>query len=202
MTVGRIPSVEGGIQPTLLTTKGDIIVATGNATLVRQGVGANGTVLTANSAQADGVEWATPSSGAVVQVKSATYATATTTTSGTYSASGLSLSITPTSASNKILCFVNVSGVTSRNSNDAGFFIRLRRGSTAILDDGAYVTYIRADGATIVNLGVPITRVFLDSPATTSATTYDLQIKSDGSSSVTAQWNNNTSTITLMEVTP
>jgi len=61
MTVGRIPSVEGGIQPTLLTTKGDIIVATGNATLVRQGVGANGTVLTANSAQADGVEWATPS---------------------------------------------------------------------------------------------------------------------------------------------
>jgi hypothetical protein len=59
MTVGRIPSVEGGIQPTLLTTKGDIIVATGDATLVRQGVGANGTVLTANSAQADGVEWAT-----------------------------------------------------------------------------------------------------------------------------------------------
>ena len=63
MTVGRIPSVEGGIQPTLLTTKGDIIVATGNATLVRQGVGTNGQVLTANSAQADGVEWAAPSSG-------------------------------------------------------------------------------------------------------------------------------------------
>jgi len=66
MTVGRIPSVEGGIQPTLLTTKGDIIVATGNATLVRQGVGANGTVLTANSAQADGVEWAAPSAPAFV----------------------------------------------------------------------------------------------------------------------------------------
>jgi hypothetical protein len=66
MTVGRIPSVEGGIQPTLLTTKGDIIVATGDATLVRQGVGANGTVLTANSAQADGVEWATPPNGLVL----------------------------------------------------------------------------------------------------------------------------------------
>jgi hypothetical protein len=60
MTVGRIPSVEGGIQPTLLTTKNDIIVATGDATLVRQGVGANGTVLTADSAQADGVKWAAP----------------------------------------------------------------------------------------------------------------------------------------------
>jgi hypothetical protein len=57
MTVGRIPSVEGGIQPTLLTTKGDIIVATGNATLVRQGVGSNNQVLMADSAQADGVKW-------------------------------------------------------------------------------------------------------------------------------------------------
>lgn len=46
------------IPYSLATTKGDIFVATGNATLVRQGVGANGTVLTANSAQADGVEWA------------------------------------------------------------------------------------------------------------------------------------------------
>jgi hypothetical protein len=66
MTVGRIPSVEGGIQPTLLTTKGDIIVATGNATLVRQGVGTNGQVLTADSTQADGVIWATPSAPAFV----------------------------------------------------------------------------------------------------------------------------------------
>jgi hypothetical protein len=68
MTVGRIPSVEGGIQPTLLTTKGDIIVATGNATLVRQGVGTDGQVLTADSAQADGVKWATPSSGALTLI--------------------------------------------------------------------------------------------------------------------------------------
>ena len=68
MTVGRIPSVEGGIQPTLLTTKGDIIVATGNATLVRQGVGANGTVLTANSAQADGVEWAVPAASGMTLI--------------------------------------------------------------------------------------------------------------------------------------
>jgi hypothetical protein len=80
MTVGRIPSVEGGIQPTLLTTKGDIIVATGDATLVRQGVGANGTVLTANSAQADGVEWATPTSGMTL-ISTTTLSGATTTIS-------------------------------------------------------------------------------------------------------------------------
>jgi len=62
VTISRIPSVEGGIQPTLLTTKGDIIVATGNATLTRQGVGTDGQVLTADSTQADGIKWATPAS--------------------------------------------------------------------------------------------------------------------------------------------
>ena len=77
MTVGRIPSVEGGIQPTLLTTKGDIIVATGNATLVRQGVGTNGQVLTADSTQADGVIWATPaSSGAMTLIATTTLGSA------------------------------------------------------------------------------------------------------------------------------
>jgi hypothetical protein len=83
MTVGRIPSVEGGIQPTLLTTKGDIIVATGNATLVRQGVGANGTVLTANSAQADGVEWATPAAPSFVGANASANGVSWTYTNGT-----------------------------------------------------------------------------------------------------------------------
>lgn len=44
-----------------LTTKGDIYVATGAATVVRRAVGSNGQVLTADSAQTDGVKWATPS---------------------------------------------------------------------------------------------------------------------------------------------
>jgi len=48
---------------TAMTTKGDLIVATGSGTFQRQGVGANGTVLMADSAEADGVKWATPSSG-------------------------------------------------------------------------------------------------------------------------------------------
>jgi hypothetical protein len=74
MTVGRIPSVEGGIQPTLLTTKGDIIVATGNATLVRQGVGTNNQVLVADSAQADGVKWADGSAATLTTTGDTLYA--------------------------------------------------------------------------------------------------------------------------------
>jgi hypothetical protein len=76
MTVGRIPSVEGGIQPTLLTTKGDIIVATGNATLVRQGVGSNNQVLMADSAQADGVKWANEATATLTTTGDTLYASA------------------------------------------------------------------------------------------------------------------------------
>ena len=58
MTVGRIPSVEGGIQPTIFDAKADILTATAADTPARLAVGANDTVLTADSAQATGLKWA------------------------------------------------------------------------------------------------------------------------------------------------
>jgi hypothetical protein len=60
MTVGRIPSVEGGIQPTIVDAKGDLIAATGNDSPNRLAVGANNLVLTADSAEATGLKWAAP----------------------------------------------------------------------------------------------------------------------------------------------
>jgi hypothetical protein len=63
MTVGRIPSVEGGIQPTIFDAKADLLTATAADTPARLAVGANGTVLTADSAEATGLKWATPASG-------------------------------------------------------------------------------------------------------------------------------------------
>ena len=63
MTVGRIPSVEGGIQPTIFDAKGDLIAATAADTPARLAVGANDTVLTADSTTATGLKWAAPSTG-------------------------------------------------------------------------------------------------------------------------------------------
>lgn len=66
MTTGRLPSVEGGIQPTVVDAKGDLLVATAADTVSRIAVGANDTILTADSSTATGVKWAaaaTPSSG-------------------------------------------------------------------------------------------------------------------------------------------
>lgn len=52
-------SINGYITAGMVTTKGDLIVATGNATLSRLGVGANGQRLVADSTQTTGVKWTT-----------------------------------------------------------------------------------------------------------------------------------------------
>ena len=51
------------IAKTIVDAKGDIIAATAADTVSRLAVGANGTVLTAASGQATGLEWATPAGG-------------------------------------------------------------------------------------------------------------------------------------------
>jgi hypothetical protein len=92
MTVGRIPNIEGGIQPTLLTTTGDIMYASSASNPARLGIGSSAQVLTV----ASGVpSWATPAAGKVLQVVQATYSTATTIASTTYTDTGLTASITP-----------------------------------------------------------------------------------------------------------
>ncbi len=80
MTVGRLPNIEGGIQPTLLTTTGDIMYASSASNPTRLGIGSTGQVLTV----ASGVpSWATPAS-AIPANAVATVATSETTTSTSY----------------------------------------------------------------------------------------------------------------------
>lgn len=129
----------------------------------------------------DSSSWLTlgPITSAVAQVKSTTKTDTFTTTSTTFTdVTGLSVSITPTSATNKILVLGMITGQGSSGVNAIHF--RLMRDSTAIGIGDAAGTRTRATGqlsspSVATALGGPFT--FLDTPATTSATTYKLQIR-------------------------
>jgi hypothetical protein len=58
MTVGRIPVIEGGIQPTIFDAKADLLTATANDTPARLAVGTNGETLIADSTASTGLKWA------------------------------------------------------------------------------------------------------------------------------------------------
>jgi hypothetical protein len=60
-----------------MTTKGDLITENASAVLTRLGVGANNTVLTADSAETTGLKWATPAAGGMTLLGSGTLANAT-----------------------------------------------------------------------------------------------------------------------------
>jgi hypothetical protein len=71
------------INPSTITAKGDLIVGTGAGTFVAQSVGTNGQLLSANSAQADGVEWVNPpSSGGITLLSTTSLSSTSTTVSG------------------------------------------------------------------------------------------------------------------------
>lgn len=70
--------INNQVPKSTVTTKGDLIAATANATVTRLGVGSNNQVLTADSAEATGIKWASVAgSPLTVTTKTTTY-TATT----------------------------------------------------------------------------------------------------------------------------
>jgi hypothetical protein len=124
-----------------------------------------------------------PKAGNVLQVVTGVVSSVVTTstpTVGTFVAiSGFTASITPSSSSSKILVIVDANVVTSA-STDQGVMYQLTRGGTAIDLGDASSSRTRVTGVAS-NLGfdysIPkASIVFLDSPATTSSTTYGLSV--------------------------
>ena len=75
MSIGRVPGATG-IQPSIVTAKGDLIVATASGSVINQAVGTNNQVLMADSAQADGVKWANEATSTLTTTGDILYASA------------------------------------------------------------------------------------------------------------------------------
>ncbi len=130
----------------------------------------------------DGAAWATvgPSTSGARQVVSTLKTDSFSTTSTTFvDVTGVSVTITPSSASSTIL--VLVSGVNGSNGVDNFTPINLVRGSTAIAQSTGNANFAATLNLINQSTGItlPFSIVFLDSPATTSATTYKIQMRSN-----------------------
>ncbi len=141
--------------------------------------------------------------GTVLQVKQQVYNTYSTFTSNSYTDTGITLSITPKSTSSKILLLasIQVSNGTNVNANETGF--QFVRGSTSIRVFERPIFAYNQSGDNIA-IDANISLNFLDSPSTTSATTYKVQVKEGSSGTIRINdhivTGNGCSTLTLMEI--
>ena len=196
-TIGTLSVARGGSGVTTSTGTGNVVLST-SATLVAPALG---TPASGNLANCTGYPAAALPAGSVLQVLSTRTTTAQTITGGFVAVSGLSVSITPRSASNKILVQVSISyGGNGNNDWNIGQLM-LYRGATAIGNSG--VTSTTAISAFDESkLWGPLSYTFLDSPATTSATAYTVQIAAsyNGIRINTSNENTGASTITVTEI--
>ena len=186
-TIGNAQSfrVEGNVP-------GNLTVS-GNATISGSSTTVNG-----NEVRTVGT------SGAILQVKSSIKTDIFSTTSTSFAdVSDLSVAITPSSTSNKVLVLVTLG---ANGNTTSSVLFNLVRGSTTLAqpDSGANPATINLfnTGTTDVdNAAIN----FLDSPSTTSSTTYKIQMRVDGGTGYLNRHTSNTnynsvSTITVMEV--
>jgi len=135
--------------------------------------------------------------GAVLQVVSSTYGTQVTLGAVTLTDTGLTASITPKFSTSKILVIVSQNGVGQAGASNINLTLKLLRNSTSLINFENTIAF--TGGAT--NLRCASSTNYLDSPATTSATTYKTQFANNaGTGSAYVQAGSETSTITLMEI--
>ena len=199
----------GASATTVVTTKGDLL--TYDTTAARLPVGTNGYVLTADSAQSAGIKWAAlPSSGKVLQVVQGTTSTEKSIASTSFTDTNLTVTITPSSTSSKIMILASQSVYLGSGTTEwVNIGLRLMRGGTSVLDysgsyDQANAIYTETvSGTTYATLAIYTPITYLDSPSTTSATTYKTQIKMSSTADgrvAFAQQAGSTSSIIALEI--
>lgn len=151
------------------------------------------------------MKWQAPAGGGkVLQVVQATYATATTSTSTSLADTGLSVSITPSANTSKVLIMLTQFMEVERQAAYCGGRLVLNRDSTKIYDpsNGSVSLSLDVSGQSDMYLRSLQSIVYLDSPNTTSATTYKTQfaVQDPNTGSTTVQVGSATSSIIAIEI--
>ena len=162
---------------------------------VLETVSGSGTIALTN--QLSGMTSASVPSGSVLQVLGIKTLDATATSSNTYVNTGITLAITPSSTSSKILVNVNCAGCGTSGHSSAHMGLKIFRDSTDIIKfegQGGYNAVAGEDSG-----GYSCS--YLDSPSSTSAVTYMVKLANVGNVG-TCRLGHSTSvsTITLMEI--
>jgi hypothetical protein len=185
-----------------MTTTGDTIYSSSGSTPARLGIGTTGQVLTV----AGGVpSWATPAGGGgkVLQVVQASTSTGVTIASTSYTDSGLSASITPSSASSQVLVIVSQAISMNRDAQEMyNVSANLLRGASQITELPNFF-WFRLGGNSDTALKGTYSLIYLDGPATTSSVTYKTQGKCEATANnqtVRFQSGSVPSTLTLLEI--
>jgi hypothetical protein len=136
--------------------------------------------------------------GAVLQVLQTTTSTQVTNSSTTFAPTGLSQAITPASSSNKVLVVAQVP-IVMGSTNNMYAEVCIKRNGSVIQTNKLYNNV-----SAYCSITYPNTLEFLDAPATTSATTYsiDIRLVSTASPHVypTVCNDSTPATLTLMEI--
>ena len=151
----------------------------------------------------DGVP--TGGGGGIIQVKQTVDNTTETITDTNYNDAGsLSVSITPKFSSSKILIMATTNVQTFRNNQETTGGLRLLRDSTEIIEyPYAFVLECGTSTNGRIFYNTNHSATYLDSPNTTSAVTYKVQLKVYGTSNnnrLSYNQNSSKSTILVMEV--
>lgn len=161
--------------------------------------GTTGQILTKASGTDLDFTWAAAGGGGkVLQVVAAYTTTATSNSTATFADSTLTASITPSSASSKVLVLVSQNGLYRSQTNQyQGVDVKLQRASTDLSNFSTLAGYteVAQRNTTAASIG------YLDSPATTSSTTYKTQFRcAQNEQLVTVQYGSSQSSIILLEI--
>ena len=144
-----------------------------------------------------GIDNIKAATGAVLQVVNYSVSDTTASTSSTWVDTLTTLAITPSSASSKILVQANINGL-DKSATNTWLALRLVRGSTTLIQFEGQAGY--TNNADVNSVGSSSTS-YLDSPSSTSAVTYKVQMRNPSATGVVYIGSSaSTSTITLMEI--